>query len=75
MGTLDIFFGSFKSVLLVLVWQLVVILVFLRKGELKSFYSVILSGIKELLFIWMLAASFRSMCWPSFPLIWGMQDW
>ena len=41
--------------------------VFVRGGELKSFYSVIFSVIEGLLLVWMLAASFLSVCWPLSP--------
>ena len=44
--------------------------VFMRGGELKSFYSTILSGIKGLLLVWMLASNF-SVCAGCYPLDMG----
>ena len=41
--------------------------VFPRGTELKSFYSAFFPGIEGLLLVWMLAASFFSMCWPLSP--------
>ena len=46
--------------------------VFVRGGELKS-YSTLFSGIKRLLLIWMLAASFLSVCWQLSP--WYLVCW
>ena len=41
--------------------------VFVRGGELKFFYSTILSRIEGLLLVWMLSASFVSVYWPLSP--------
>ena len=40
---------------------------FLRRGELRSFCSTILSEVKGLLLVWILAVSLLSMSWPLFP--------
>ena len=41
--------------------------VFVRGGELKSFYSAIFPRTKGLLLVWALAGSFPSMCRPLSP--------
>ena len=41
--------------------------VFVRGGELKSFYPVIFSRTKELLLVWMFAAFSLIMCRPLSP--------
>ena len=41
--------------------------VLLRGGELKLSYCTILSGVKGLLLVWILAASFLGVCWLLLP--------